>query len=243
LVLLEQLSPEDGIAKIEAIWKEYEKYEDKSSENVKNIITDEETMSGSVSMRVAYRVSGDKDVVVAMSINGTLEPNVEIRKRNLYFSVSTIPLSREFSVQPNHAYNKSVAQFNSSDNSTDIEDLVLTPGELILQEPSEGPLVMINPTINAPVAFIADVGNCESPFTSGAGVTQINVEGKVLELQINSIVGITLVILINGEPTTVTDQVDSNIVLPTKKGERITYSYKYEGGAFTMDFIAIIRDA
>ena len=239
LVLLEQITPEEGIVRIEAIWKEFEKFEVKSQDNVKNIITDVESQSASVSMRVKYRLKGSFDVILAMSISGTLAPNVEVRKRNLYFSVSTIPLSSEFAVSPNHSYNKSIAQFDESTQMA--ADLVLSPGELLLQGPSEGPLVMVNPALSAPVAFIASVGTGEGDV--GGGITQINEDGKVLNLHLNKILNITLLVSINAEePISFTEIIGKIFTLNLNKGDSIIYSYSYDGsGDFTMDFVSIIN--
>ena len=239
LVLLEQITPEEGIVRIEAIWKEFEKFEVKSQDNVKNIITDVESQSASVSMRVKYRLKGSFDVILAMSISGTLAPNVEVRKRNLYFSVSTIPLSSEFAVSPNHSYNKSIAQFDESTQIT--PDLVLSPGEILLEAPSEGPLVMVNPSLSATVSFTASVGTGEGDV--GGGITQINEDGKVLNLHINRILNITLLVFINEEePISFTDIVGQIFTFNLNKGYTIIYNYSSKGsGFFAMDFVSIIN--
>ena len=228
LVLTEQITPNEGIVKIEAIWNEFEKYE-VGKDNVKNLITDAETESGSVSMRVKYRLKGDKDVVLAMSISGTLAPNSDVRKRNLYFSVSTIPLSSEFSVTPNHSYNKSIAQFNDSITLPG-PDLVLEPLLVNVQPSSDTfPLTMVTPTVGASVEFSCPTdGSQDVP----GSLTTINVEGKGLELVLEEISNIVLVLSIdNGATETkfenITERSTYTVNLPL--GAEIIYGYIYEG--------------
>ncbi len=237
LVLLEQISPDEGIIRIEAIWKEFEKFEVKSRDNVKTLITDTESQTGSVSMRVKYRLKGCNDVILSMSISGTLVPNDDVRKRNLYFSVSTVPLSSEFDVSPEHAYNKSIAQFDNS-HITQTCSLVLTPGDLLLEGPSEGPLVMISPSSTAPVVFIASLG---TPPGDG-GITHINVDGKVLKIQLINISNITLVVFINTVEILFKDVIADVFTKNLNKGDNIIYGYVYDGvDDFKMDFVSIIE--
>ena len=99
-----------GIAEIERKWRKFEKFE--VFPNLSTKFIDVEGLSGFLLMHVEYRLKSE-DVIVSMSLSSSLTELEDTRKPILYFNVSTVPITPDLP-EPNHAYNKSILQFNET---------------------------------------------------------------------------------------------------------------------------------
>lgn len=108
LVEMGHLTPALGEEQVLALWKSFEKFEIRDIQNFKSI--DVNGDNGIITMLVRYRLS-NSEVIVAMSITGTY-------LNNLFFNVSTIPISGDNEPDAKHSFNKAISQYvtNISNN-------------------------------------------------------------------------------------------------------------------------------
>ena len=250
LVLLEQISPAEGIVRVNALWNQFKQFEATDPDNTKVVDTEGET--GILAMRVKYRLKLS-DVILVMSISGTLANNTVTRKKNLYFNVSTVPLSSEFDLEPNpnHAYNKSIAQFDESITFT--PQLTLTPYFTPSSASSNSfALSMVLPVIDFPIVFLASGGDNVSGLENcHGGVVLINDSGKIMEIIVKEIGNVTIEIAItptSGPVKTLQfrNEQTVNTVEQLNAGDRISFRYIYDveqNPLPIVDFAIIVRDA
>jgi hypothetical protein len=101
LVEIGKLAPASGEAQVTALWKSFEKFEVKDTQNFKSI--DVNGNNGIVTMLVRYRIL-NSEIIVAMSITGTY-------LNNIFFNVSTIPISGDNEPDAKHSFNKAISQY------------------------------------------------------------------------------------------------------------------------------------